>query len=40
MGGSEAVEFLTHLAVQKKVSIATQKIALNALAFLFNRVLQ
>ena len=40
MGGPEVVEFLTHLAVQKKVSIATQKIALNALAFLFNRVLQ
>lgn len=40
MAGPEVVEFLTHLAVQKKVSIATQKIALNALAFLFNRVLQ
>ena len=40
MGGPEVVEFLTHLAVQKKVSIVTQKIALNALAFLFNRVLQ
>jgi integron integrase len=40
MAGVEVVEFLTHLAVQKKVSIATQKIALNALAFLYNRVLQ
>jgi len=40
MAGPEVVKFLTHLAVEKKVAIATQKIALNALAFLFNRVLQ
>lgn len=30
--------YLEYLAVQKNVSVATQKIALNALAFLFNKV--
>ena len=40
MGALEVVQFLTHLAVTRKVSIATQKIALNALAFLYNRVLE
>ena len=40
MHGGEVEAFLTHLAVQRKVSIATQKIALNALAFLYNRFLE
>jgi len=40
MGAPEVEQFLTHLAVTRKVSIATQKIALNALAFLYNRVLE
>jgi site-specific recombinase XerD len=40
MGALEVEQFLTHLAVTRKVSIATQKIALNALAFLYNRVLE
>jgi integron integrase len=39
MGAFEVEQFLTHLAVKRKVSISTQKIALNALAFLYNRVL-
>lgn len=40
MNGIDVERFLTHLAVQQTVSIATQKIALNALAFLYNRVLE
>jgi len=40
MGALEVEQFLTHLAVQRSVSVATQKIALNALAFLYNRILQ
>ncbi len=40
MGAIEVEKFLTHLAVEKTVSVATQKIALNALAFLYNRVLE
>ncbi|MCP4876873.1 MAG: integron integrase [Gammaproteobacteria bacterium] len=40
MGALEVEQFLTYLAVQQAVSIATQKIALNAVAFLYNRVLQ
>ena len=40
MGPREVERFLTHLAVSRKVSISTQKIALNALAFLYNRVLE
>jgi hypothetical protein len=32
----EVEQFLTHLAVTRKVSASTQKIALNALAFLYN----
>lgn len=39
MGATEVEAFLTHLAVNRRVSIATQKIALNALAFLYNRIL-
>ncbi len=40
MGAPEVERFLTFLAVQRKVSVATQKIALNALAFLYNRFLE
>jgi len=40
MGAPEVVRFLTFLAVEQQVSISTQKIALNALAFLYNRVLE
>ena len=40
MGASEVEQFLTHLAVRQTVSVATQKIALNALAFLYNKVLE
>lgn len=40
MGAAEVEQFLTHLAVARTVSISTQKIALNALAFLYNRVLE
>ncbi|MDX1557217.1 MAG: integron integrase [Xanthomonadales bacterium] len=39
MGATEVEQFLTYLAVERKVSIATQKIALNALAFLYGRFL-
>ncbi len=39
MGAIEVEQFLTHLAVARSVSISTQKVALNALAFLYNRVL-
>ncbi len=40
MGPFEVEQFLTHLAVMRKVSASTQKIALNALAFLYNKVLE
>ena len=40
MGPMEVEQFLTHLAVTRRVSVATQKIALNALAFLYNKVLE
>ena len=40
MNGIDVERFLTHLAVRQTVSVATQKIALNALAFLYNRVLE
>jgi integron integrase len=36
----EVEQFLTFLAVDRRVSIATQKIALNALAFLYNKFLE
>jgi integron integrase len=39
MGGEEIAEFLTHLAVDRKVSASTQNQALNALVFLYKRVL-
>ena len=37
MAAVEVERFLTFLAVEKNVSISTQKIALNALVFLYNR---
>jgi integron integrase len=40
MGPIEVEQFLTYLAVTRNVSASTQKIALNALAFLYNRVLE
>jgi len=39
MGDREIEGFLTFLAVERHVSMATQKLALNALAFLYNRFL-
>ena len=39
MGDLEVERFLTFLAVERGVSMATQKLALNALAFLYNRFL-
>ena len=40
MGALEVELFLTHLAVEENVSTSTQKQALNALVFLYHRVLQ
>jgi hypothetical protein len=40
MGGKEIAEFLTNLAVERKVSASTQNQALNALVFLYKRVLK
>ena len=40
MHDAEVEQFLTFLATQRGVAIATQKIALNALAFLYNRFLK
>lgn len=40
MGDKEVEAFLTHLAVQRNVAAATQGIALNALVFLYNKVLE
>ena len=37
LGSSDVERFLTHLAVNRSVSISTQSIALNALAFLYNK---
>lgn len=39
MGAEEVRSFLTSLAVQGNVAINTQKTALNALAFLYNQIL-
>ena len=39
MEGAEVAAFLTHLAVERKVSPATQNQALNALSFLYRAVL-
>ena len=40
MGPIDVEQFLSYLAVTRNVSASTQKIALNALAFLYNRVLE
>ena len=40
MGGKEIAEFLTYLAVDRKVSASTQNQALNALVFLFKKVIK
>ncbi|NLW06034.1 MAG: integron integrase [Pseudomonadaceae bacterium] len=40
MGSEEVQQFLSYLANSKHVAINTQKIALNALAFLYNKYLQ
>ena len=39
MSGGEVEQFLTYLAVEREVAAATQSIALNSLAFLYNRFL-
>jgi Phage integrase, N-terminal SAM-like domain len=40
LGPAEVNAFLTWLAVERKVAAATQNLALNALAFLYDKVLQ
>lgn len=40
MGGNEIAQFLTYLAVVRKVSASTQNQALNALVFLYEKVLK
>ena len=40
MGGQEVEDFLTYLTVQRKVAASTQNQALNAITFLYNRVLE
>jgi integron integrase len=40
IGGKEIADFLTSLAVERKVSASTQNQALNALAFLYKKVLK
>jgi integrase len=40
MGANEVMAFLSFLVNERQVSVATQKIALNALAFLYNRYLE
>jgi integron integrase len=40
MGEAEVAEFLTHLAADREVAAATQNQALNALVFLYRRVLE
>lgn len=40
MGGDDVVAYLSYLATQRQVAINTQKIALNALAYLYNHFLQ
>ncbi|MGJ8646935.1 MAG: phage integrase N-terminal SAM-like domain-containing protein [Marinomonas colpomeniae] len=39
MGSEEVRNFLSFLAVEKNVAVNTQKVALNALAFLYNKLL-
>ncbi|EGG92830.1 Integron integrase IntI4 [gamma proteobacterium IMCC1989] len=40
LGDADAARFLTYLAVERTVSSSTQRTALNALAFLYNRFLE
>lgn len=40
MGGKEIADFLTNLAIERKVSASTQNQALNALIFLYRKVLK
>jgi hypothetical protein len=40
MHDTEVENFLTHLAADRTVAISAQKLALNALAFLYNKYLQ
>ena len=40
MGGEQIVKFLEHLAVERNVSASTQNLALNALVFFYQQVLQ
>ncbi len=40
MGAEEVRDFLSHLAVERNVSVATQNQALNALVFLYRRVFE
>ncbi|MBI4419244.1 MAG: phage integrase N-terminal SAM-like domain-containing protein, partial [Gemmatimonadetes bacterium] len=40
LGGAEVAQFLTNLAVERRVSASTQNQALNALLFLYRSVLQ
>ena len=39
MDGKEIAEFLTYLAVERKVSVSIQNKALNALVFMYKKVL-
>ena len=39
MGDNEVDQFLTFLAVDRKVAVATKSVALNALVFLYNKFL-
>lgn len=40
MGASEVKAFLSNLATEGNIAINTQKTALNALAFMYNQILQ
>ncbi len=40
MGEQDVVRFLSHLVINRTVAIGTQQVALNALAFLYNRFLE
>lgn len=40
LGGKEVKAFLTHLAVERHVAVNTQKSALNALVFVYDKVLE
>jgi len=40
MGSKEIADFLSYLAVHRKVSASTQNQALNAIAFLYKKVLK